>query len=324
MNKVKTSYRFLKTTCWYGYIKECVLTELINETAKEIENKQSLINSDSIKNKREEVNKLEACEKKLKVFKTGKVTKKQFTDFILKKEKSLYDGSLIYQKRVIIDKDDPDCEGELVDATRFSEIAWDKFSRREQIAENSALTDGRSIIDHITDIFPQSQSVYFDGPMLMFRVFESVNFRDAVSAYLDSLSFAISEAVKNKLLDQNRAKDIYASIDFYRNETNLAGLDLLNEFHNFNLGSIASEKAISKATLACLNICHSFIRSKFLGESRGLAVLCFLEDSLEQIESEYHISRDDWFNLKVSDENKVLEEFVEAQKYFEKSDLKFA
>jgi hypothetical protein len=281
---------------------------------------------------KEEQNKLlsdiKEAKKNLKIKKRDGASIEEFGLYLRNKEKEVRgDKAILIKTEKIIDIDEEEYDEENIITTYkgyFESKTWGNYSSARQ-DPSRAKSGNIPILKEMVELFPDSLSKFEDGPSLIFRVLETVNFRDAVQAYFECISYAINESVMEGKIDTEWAKDIYKKLDEYNNpEAKLmrSASTRLRQFqHIFNCIKTEDEfeenPFFGSEIFSCLNIAHAYIESKYLGNYHDLACCCFVHDDLEVLEKHYGIPKKCWFDLKVSDPFKVLEEFAHAKEYFD-------
>jgi hypothetical protein len=158
-------------------------------------------------------------------------------------------------------------------------------------------------------------------------VFETVNLRDAVDAYLQSILFVLKESVEEGLLDKAFADELVCQFNSIKYPTGQKSSEFI-KFMNYNdIMSFSTDvvtggiNGVSLGLKACLDIANAYIHSKYLGDSAKLARCCFVSNELDLVEACFAIPKKNWFDLEVTEPFKILEEFVEAKKHYDNDNI---
>ena len=193
---------------------------------------------------------------------------------------------------------------------------WKHFVQGQNPSETMYYTNTLTYIDNL---YPLSSSFFHDGPQLIFRVFETHDFKSAVEAFVNCIAFTISENTMEKLdpvtgehvpnlINKKWASELFHNLGFYE-ELNLSAMPVKTRLDLAfqTLGSIRSENPsfnpfLLKHQLACLKLAYYFIKAKYDGDVHGLAYNIFVDRSLESIQEEFGIRADSWFDIEGYDE----------------------
>ncbi|TPH13256.1 hypothetical protein [Litorilituus lipolyticus] len=324
----KTSFLKIKTYSWYKYMTrgadkqaiekaEIALQEQLDKKCSSTREEQNTLLSD-----------IKEAKKNLKIKRRDGASIEEFGVYLRKKEKEVRgDKAILIKTKKIIDIDEEEDDEENIIITYkgyFENKTWGNYSSARQ-DPSRAKSENVPILKEMVELFPESLSKFEDGPSLIFRVLETVNFRGAIQAYFECISYVINESVKEGKIDTKMAERLYRDLDEYNNPEAQMMRSASTRFRQFQhiFNCIRTEDKLEEnpffgsEIFSCLNIAHSYIESKYLGNYHDLACCCFVHNDLDVIEKHYGIPKKCWFDLKISDPFKVLEEFAHAKTYFD-------
>ncbi|KXI26780.1 hypothetical protein [Paraglaciecola hydrolytica] len=312
-----TSYELLKTAYWYQFIKQPANKLELEQTNEEITFLENKISNAKRKSDLDAFKaKLNKAFNKSRRLKRSGASLDELSTYFFDLEKEIDFDKYIQE---VDDTEASDVEGRPVTKFEgyFQKKAWGNYSSARSCPAKS-LVGEMSLLTELLVLEPMNEAAFQSGPALIFNVFETVNIRDAVRAFFNSVSFVIAESVLSNILDQTSAVSLYKELmEFEHYPVGYSELTKLDGYKATFSNVIAEVDYLPAGYRVCIELAYAFIKAKYIGETRKLAKVCFEQRALEILEIEFGIPKDAWLKMKGKDTFKVLDEFIEAKICFD-------
>lgn len=309
-----TSYQKFKTIYWFKWIKKNADAKELEHAKESIKHLEAKLVEIKKRGERKKIeNELAKCRNTLaRIERTG-ASIDELADYFFNLEKNINFDKYVTE---VFDSKESSEEGYPITkfVGHFQKKSWGNYSSARSCPEKSSVGN-KSLLTELLVLDPTNESAYEFGPALIFKVFEAVNFREAVAAFLNSVNFVISECVISAAVDKTTA--IYLYEHLANVQSGFGEISRLESYYGVarELSFIDDLQTVS--LVGCLEIAYGFIQSKFLGSTIALAKRCFETQHLRLFERSYGVPTSYWLNIEVKDPLHILDEFVEAKRCFE-------